>query len=273
VEYADMVREARLLVEKTPGVLPYRSVLADEVQDFRPADLKLLRALVPPGVNDIFVVGDGHQRIYGHKASLGKAGINIRGRSRNLRINYRTTQKIRNFAVRLLEGQVIDDLDGGVDDLRGYRSLREGVAPEVHLCRTSAQEVDLILERLQGWLDDGLKPEEICLSARLNFQVDEYARHLLAAGHAVQKIEPSGDKKLKPGFRVATMHRMKGLEFRAVVLAGVQEGSVPYPLPHPDQASKEDHLLGERCLLYVAATRARDLLLVTGHGGRSEFLG
>jgi hypothetical protein len=272
-EYADMVREARMLIEKSPGILPYRAVLADEVQDFRPADLKLLRALVPRGENDIFVVGDGHQRIYGHKASLGKAGIDIRGRSRNLRINYRTTQKIRNFAVRLLEGQTIDDLDGGVDDLRGYRSLREGVPPQVHLFKTPAQETACILERLAGWLADGVKPEEICLAARVNSQVEEYARQLQAAGHVVQKIEASGDKKLKPGFRIATMHRLKGLEFRALVLAGVQEGSVPFPLPHPDEASREDHLLGERCLLYVAATRARDLLCVTGHGGRSELLG
>lgn len=271
VEWADLVREARLLVEKSPNLLPYRAVLADETQDFRPADLKLLRALLPEGSNDIFVVGDGHQRIYGHKAALGKCGIQIRGRSRNLRINYRTTQRIRNFAVALLEGQSIDDLDGGHDDLKGYRSLRSGVDPEVCWCQTPNQELELIAIHLEDWVKEGVKPEEICIAARFKSQVEEYQRLLGERGLTVQRIETEGDKKLGAGFRIATMHRLKGLEFRAVVLAGVQRGSVPALFTHPDAASQEDHLLSERCLLYVAATRARDLLLVSGHGERSEF--
>ena len=272
VEWADLVREARLLIEQSPGSLLYRSVLADETQDFRPADLRLLRALVPPGDNDLFVVGDGHQRIYGHKAVLGKCGIQIRGRSRNLRINYRTTQEIRNLAVALLEGHSIDDLDGGTDDLKGYRSLRNGVAPEMQLCLTPHQELELISARLEDWLQQGLKPEEICIAARSNSQVEEYLRELSEMGLSVQRIETDGEMKLKPGFRIATMHRLKGLEFRAIVLAGVHHGSLPTQFAHPDEASREDHLLNERCLLYVAATRARDLLLITGYGMRSEFL-
>lgn len=271
LEFADMVREARLLIEKSPGTRPYRAVLADEVQDFRPADLKLLRALVPAGDNDIFVVGDGHQRIYGHKAALGKCGIHIRGRSRNLRINYRTTQSIRDLAVGLLEGQPIDDLDGGNDNLKGYRSLRQGVPPEMNWCLTPVQELELISVRLEDWVKSGLKPEEICLAARTDRQVEEYQRQLADRGLTVQRIDPDGEKKLKSGFRVATMHRLKGLEFRAIVLAGVHRGCVPIEIPQPDEASRQDHLLSERCLLYVAATRARDLLLVTGYGERSEF--
>lgn len=273
VEWADLVREARLLIEKSPNLVPYRAVLADETQDFRPADLKLLRALVPEGDNDIFVVGDGHQRIYGHKAALGKCGIQIRGRSRNLRINYRTTKKIRDFAVALLEGQSIDDLDGGQDSLKGYRSLREGTLPKVRLCKSALEELKLLQEELQQLVSQGLKPEEICIAARTNHQVDEYQRHLNERGLTTCVIEQDGDKKLKAGFRIATMHRLKGLEFRAICLVGVQQGSIPAEFDQPDEASRQDHLLSERCLLYVAATRARDLLLVSGHGEQSELLG
>ena len=272
-EWADLVREARLQIEQSPGSLPYRAVLADEAQDFRLADLRLLRAIVAPGDNDIFVVGDAHQRIYGHKAALGKAGIAIRGRSRQLRINYRTTQQIRNFAVALLEGHAFDDLDGGSDDLKGYRSLRVGVPPEVRLCGTLQQEVGVLAGRLRSWTEQGLKPEEICVSARSNRQVADYAAALNADGLPTTVIDTHSEKRLKPGYRIATMHRLKGLEFRAVALVGVHEGSVPVDLKnYADAASKEDHLLGERCLVYVAATRARDLLLVTGYGKPSAFL-
>lgn len=272
VEWADIVRDARLLLEHQPELSPYRAVLADEVQDFRPADLKLLRAIAPRAHNDLFVIGDGHQRIYGHKASLGKAGIDVRGRSRNLKINYRTTGKIRSFAVSLLEGQEIDDLDDGVDSLKGYQSLRTGVSPDIHLVNTPNQELELLQAQLEDWLEDGLKPEEICLAARSGKQRDDYVQQLGANGLTFCTIDADGDSVGRPGIRAATMHRLKGLEFRGVVLAGVHRGSVPLPIPQPDQASTEDHLLSERCLFYVAATRARERLLVTGRGERSEFL-
>ena len=124
----DVVREARLYIEGMSAALPYNAVLADEVQDLTPPELKLLRAIVSPGPNDLFLVGDAHQRIYGHMARLGTCGIEIRGRARRLKLNYRTTEQIRTRAVAILEGLEVDDLDGGVDSLRGYRSLRTGPA-------------------------------------------------------------------------------------------------------------------------------------------------
>jgi superfamily I DNA/RNA helicase len=126
VEWSDVIRETRLFIEKNKVSLPYRAVLADEVQDFTAGDLRLLRALVPPGPHDLFLVGDAHQRIYGHQTRLGRCGIEIRGRSRRLRVNYRTTAEISRHSLSLLEGRPIDDLDGGKDDLNGYHSLRQG---------------------------------------------------------------------------------------------------------------------------------------------------
>jgi superfamily I DNA/RNA helicase len=156
-EDADIIREARLFLEQeeNKNSLPYRAVIADEVQDLRAADLRLLRAMVPPGPNDLFVVGDAHQRIYGHTASLGPCGIDTRGRSRRLRVNYRTTKEVRDWAVARLEGVAVDDLNDGTDTLRGYRSLRRGAAPVVRHFQTEAQESEFVVQQVRDWLEKG----------------------------------------------------------------------------------------------------------------------
>lgn len=79
-----------------------------------------------PGQNDLFIVGGEGQRIYRHRVTLDKCGIDLRGRGKKLKINYRTTEEICAFAVRLLEGRAIDDLDGGLDDQKGYVSQTHG---------------------------------------------------------------------------------------------------------------------------------------------------
>ena len=275
MEYADIVREARLILEQKPGILPYAAVVADEVQDFTPEDLKLLRAIVPEGPNDIFVVGDAHQRIYGHKASLGQCGISVRGRrSRRLTVNYRTTHQIRRFAVALLEGMQVDDLDEGTDTTKGYRSLMQGAEPDVRHCDTATQERDLIVEVVQAWLKE-VAPENICVVARTTELVCERYEPLLKnAGIATTVIKIDEDATGK-GVRLATMHRVKGLEFPRMILASVHRGEMPLALPPeavPDEAAQKSHEESERRLLYVAATRARDYLLITGYGEKCPWV-
>src|SRR5690606_15724078 len=152
-DYADVIREARLLIEAGNVPLRYAAVVADEVQDFSEAALRLLRALVPEGANDLFLVGDAHQRIYGHRPSLSRCGIHVRGlRSRRLRLNYRTTQRIRDWAVAVLQGVTVDDLDEGTDDaLRGYHSLRQGDPPVIAPQPTEKDEAAFILTWLERW--------------------------------------------------------------------------------------------------------------------------
>lgn len=277
MEQADVIREARLTIENNPGILPYRAVVADEVQDFSEADLCLLRAIVPEGANDLFVVGDAHQRIYGHHASLGRAGINIRGRrSRRLKVNYRTTQQIRNFAVGLLEGVAVDDLDEGTDDARGYHSLRIGEVPALCHETSAAAEGRCIIEHVRAWVDGGVPASDICLVARRNELVEQRYRPLLEnAGIATVLIRTDADRDEGQGVRLASMHRVKGLEFPRMILASVQAGEVPLRLRDellPDEAARLAHEESERRLLYVAATRARDALLVTGYGDPCPFL-
>lgn len=274
LDWPDVFREVRMYLEAHPNVLPYRAVLVDEVQDLPDSALRLLRAMVAPGANDLFLVGDAHQRIYGHRTSLSASGIEVRGRSRRLRINYRTTGRICDWATALLKGLDIDDLDGGQDDLRGYHSLREGVLPEVRVFETADGEAEFVLKTLRGWLAEE-PAEALCLSARTNSLLqDRYLPLLVSAGIPAVVLDRDEDGDNLPGVRLASMHRMKGLEFTRVLLAAVHDGVVPMPIGETgDQASLADHEKQEKCLLYVAATRARDDLAVTGFGERSRWVG
>lgn len=275
-EWPDVIRETRLFIEKQRIPLPYRAVLSDEVQDFTASELRLLRTLAPEAPNSLFVVGDGHQRIYGKPLRLSACGIEIRGRSRRLKINYRTTQQIRDRGISILEGREIDDLDGGVDSLKGYRSLRDGPVPEVCHFSSDAEEAGFIAKRIRAWLEDGVAAESICIAARTRAQLaDRYAPLLENAGIDTVIVEKDPEaEQSKAGVRLATMHRMKGLEFSRVMLVGVQKGTVPMEARQAaDHVSAEEVELQERCLFYVACTRARDELVIAGYGERSSFLG
>ncbi len=274
-EMADTIREARFALEN--GDPPYAAVVADEVQDFRTADVRLLRALVAESPNDIFVVGDPHQRIYGHHASLARCGVSVRGRrSRKLRVNYRTTQEIRNWAVARLEGLEFDDLDEGKDDLRGERSLRLGVAPRVRMFATEADEARFLVNTVRAWVDeDACRPEDICVCARTNKLAENYRGLLEAEGVLAAMIKRSETKRGK-GVRVATMHRVKGLEFSRMALAGVNADTLPFrdaQFHSRDETSRELYERGERQLLYVLATRARDEFIALGSGEVSPLVG
>ncbi|HET9954203.1 MAG TPA: 3'-5' exonuclease, partial [Polyangiaceae bacterium] len=273
---ADTIREARLLIEAGKVPSRYAAVVADEVQDFSESELRLLRSMLPEGPNDLFLVGDAHQRIYGHKASLSRVGINVRGmRSRRLRLNYRTTQSIRNWSVAILRGMAVDDLDEGTDDaLKGYHSLRQGEAPRVQPFATEQEEAEFIVQTLRDWTaDTEHKLSDVCLVARRNVELDNrYGPLLREAGFPVQLIK-TDEARLGDGIRLATMHRVKGLEFPRVLIAGVHAGNVPLlRKSYADETARRDALDSERRLLFVAATRARDELVVTGFGRRSEFL-
>jgi superfamily I DNA/RNA helicase len=276
MDAADIIREVRLLYEN--GKLPqrYAAIVADEVQDFSEAELRLLRTMVPEGPDDLFLVGDAHQRIYGHQASLSRCGIQVRGlRSRRLRLNYRTTQSIRNLAVAVLRGMCVDDLDEGTDDaLKGYHSLRAGEVPRLVHHATEGEEASFIVECVRTWVEQqGRRPSDICLVARTNALIDKRYEPLLREhGFAVARIrhEAAGTGD---GIRLATLHRVKGLEFPCVLIASVHAGTLPLELASfPDDVARAQHLDTEKRLLFVAATRARDELVVTGFGEKSGLL-
>lgn len=249
LDWPDLIRKVRRHLTDT-GQRPYRAVIVDEAQDIDAEQWRLLRVLAPDADNSLFITGDAHQRIYGKPITLSQFGINIRGRSHRLKINYRTTEQILRWATRLLGDAAVDDLDGGSDSTAGYRSLYTGPEPEVHRLASLAAETAFVVERVRALTDTG-PAEEIAVVARTKQRVHAYADALHGAGIAHAILD--GDSTATgPGVRVATMHRVKGLDFTHVVM------HLPAPAPHGGGDPRD------RSLLYVAATRCRKTLTVVG---------
>ncbi|RLP06439.1 3'-5' exonuclease [Propionibacterium australiense] len=249
-------------------------VLVDEGQDLSACHWRLVRALVADGPDDIFIAEDSHQRIYGARLVLSRYGINTRGRSRRLTLNYRTTAQILGWATGVLEGGDYVDLDEGRDSVEGYRSARSG--PRVRLIRADSMsgELDRAAQTLSAWLAAGdTAPETLAVLVRARATRDLVVVGLAERGVPVTPVDKGGVRQGRPV--VMTMHRAKGTEFAKVLLFDVSQGSIPAAMRvyDYDEAEHEDAMLRERSLLYVAASRARDELAVTWNGEASELLG
>lgn len=275
-EVEDAYRDAAHLIAEDRAGLPYAAVIVDEAQDMGPQAFRLLRALGPEGPNDLFIVGDGHQRIYSrNKVVLSKWGIDIRGRSRKLRINYRTTEEIRNAAVALLEGCAVDDLDGGADDQRNYKSLTHGQPPTRAHCASAADQAVAIVRRIREALDRQVPAAAICIVARTHHELEDLERRLREHRIASQTLQTEQAESVAPdAVRLATMHRVKGLEFDIVMVASVNDDLVPLPVAvdTADPVERATSELEERSLLYVALTRARKQAYLFSYGKPSGFL-
>ena len=275
-EPKDAFRHARSLLNSAKQRLPYRSIIVDEAQDMSPQAIKLIRAIVPAAPQDIFIVGDAHQRIYGRPFALSPCGIEIRGRSRRLRINYRTPEEVRNWAVGILKGVEVDDLDDGRDSLSGFRSLLHGEPPLIRKFDSFAEEVSFIIDRIKELSPEGKTRKGICLVARTKDALNHYRGALMANNIWALQIEKTeADDPSKPGIRLATMHRVKGIEFDHIIVASVNQGLVPLYHAIGKTSDGQERALGaarEKALLYVAATRAKKTLTVTCYGEPSELL-
>ena len=275
-EVDDAYRDAASLLEAGAAELPYRSVIVDEAQDMSPQAFRLLRRTVPEGPDDLFLVGDAHQRIYGRtRVVLNRCGINVVGRSRKLRLNYRTTEETRGWAARLLHGRPVDDLDGGEDDDR-IRSLTHGPEPLIQRFDSGEEQGAGVVRYLKHIRDQGGLLRSVCVVAPVKKELDTLEEALRKHDLAVFPLGPNTlDDTTKEGVRLATMHRVKGLEFDRVVIASVNSGLLPHRRAYAaasDAAEREKAETKERALLYVAATRAKKELLILSYGKPSPFL-
>lgn len=268
--------ECRKIIEKKNLSGQYASIIVDEGQDFSPSAYRLLRTLAgEEHENDIFIVGDSHQRIYKNKAVLSKCGINVRGRSSYLRINYRTTEEIRKFAFSLLNGVSFDDLDDDYDNGKGCQSLTHGAKPEINEFSTPEKEMDFIINKIHELEASGVDQKNICIVARTHKLLDNYIAGLQNAGIKSFEIKANKiDDRSFDGVRIATMHRVKGLEFDHVFVAAVNKKVLPFGsrADFEDDISLEEFRTEEKCLLYVALTRARKSAYVSCYGGLSELV-
>lgn len=254
----------------------YASIIIDEGQDFSDNAYRLIRALAgEEHPNDIFIVGDYHQRIYRNHPILSKCGINVRGRSSILKINYRTTEEIRKQALLLLKGISFDDLDKGFDLGDKCQSLTHGEKPIVENFGNANDEFDFLLREVKKLKDNGVSLTDICVVARTKKLVDDYIALFTKAGIRSYAIKRNkADDRSFDGLRVATMHRVKGLEFKYVFIAAVNNRVIPLSsaINKADAVSEEESITSEKCLLYVAMTRAQKGVYITSYGRKSEFL-
>lgn len=261
---------ARELARRTRR--PYRHVIVDEGQDLHPVQWRLLRAAVAPGPDDLFIVADPHQRIYDNRVSLASLGIQVRGRTRRLTVNYRTTAEILEWSVRLLTGVTPTGLDDQPDHLAWYRSPRHDRHPVVVGYPDRDTELAQLAVYIRSWLDAGVEPHAVGVAVRTG-QLARTVREVLQ-GADIPASTPTATKT--NAVRVGTMHAMKGLEFRCLAAVGVDADTVPAAAAVTDAAedpvAHAHDLQRERCLLFVACTRARDWLYVSYTGEPSPFL-
>ena len=255
------------------GTQPYQHIVVDECQDITTAQLRLLAAVAGTGPNALFFAGDLGQRIFQQPFSWAQYGIDIRGRSRTLRINYRTSQQIRKQADQLLDPES-HDVDGNVQDRRGAVSVINGPDPAIHECDSHGSEIESVAEWIQNRVAEGLIAKEFGVFVRSSKELPRAKAALEKAGLPYEQLKPSA-VRLGHKATLSTMHLAKGLEFRAVVVMACDEDIIPNAnriKALTDGSDLEEVIATERHLLYVACTRARDHLLITSGETCSEFV-
>ena len=253
--------------------LPYDYVVVDESQDINVPQLRFMASLAGDKNNALFFAGDLGQRIFQQAFSWKSLGIDIRGRSSTLRVNYRTSHQIRMHADRLL-GPEVSDVDGNIEDRRGTVSVFNGPVPIIQKFNSFNKEANAVGEWVKQLIEEDYKPHEIGIIVRSD---DEIHRAKMALENAeIPYKELDEYVEVTHGYAaIATMHFAKGLEFRAVAIMACDDEIIPSQKRIEDvgdNADMDEVYETERHLLYVACTRARDRLLVTSGEIPSEFL-
>ncbi|WP_169979844.1 UvrD-helicase domain-containing protein [Tautonia rosea] len=252
---------------------PFDYAVIDEAQDLTVAQMKFFAALGADRPNALFFAGDLGQRIFQQPFSWKSLGIDIRGRSRTLRVNYRTSHQIR-MQADLLLGPEIRDVDDNAEKRSDTVSVFNGPAPSIHALNDASEEA----RHVAGWLNElselGVHPHEIGLFVRSEAEIDRAVAAATEAG-LPYKVLDRNVSTVSGYLSISTMHLAKGLEFRAVAVMACDDEIVPLQgriEAVGDDADLQEIYDTERHLLYVACTRARDHLLVTCVEPGSEFL-
>lgn len=252
---------------------PFDFAVVDEAQDIGITELRFLAAMGGGRANGLFFAGDTGQRIFQQAFSWKALGVDLRGRSTTLKVNYRTSHQIRMQADRLLDGEV-SDVDGNTEDRRGTVSLFDGPAPKIVNHQTQQAEQLEISSWIGERIADGYRADDIVLFVRSAAEIPR-AASAAAASRLPYRVLDTHAETTVGSICLSTMHLAKGLEFRAVAVMACDEEVIPLQErieAASDDSDLEDVYNTERQLLYVACTRARDCLLLTSVGSPSEFL-
>jgi superfamily I DNA/RNA helicase/mRNA-degrading endonuclease RelE of RelBE toxin-antitoxin system len=252
---------------------PFDFAVIDEAQDLSVAQLRFLAALGVDRPNALFFAGDLGQRIFQQPFSWKSLGVEVRGRSRTLRVNYRTSHQIRQQADRLL-GPELMDVDGNIENRRHTVSVFNGPPPMISVFDDEAAEIAAVGEWLADRAAAGVAPHEFGVFVRSPAQI-ERARAASDAARIPFKVLGEHLDTTSGYASISTMHLAKGLEFRVVAVMACDDEVIPLQdriEAVGDDADLQEIYDTERHLLYVASTRARDALLITGVDPASEFL-
>lgn len=262
---------AQVMASRTRA--PFDFIVLDEAQDVSPAQLKFLAAMAANRPNALFFTGDLGQRIFQQPFSWKALGVDVRGRSRSLHINYRTSHQIRSQADKLL-GQEVSDVDGNIESRKGTISVFNGPAPTLRTFVTATAESEAVGEWLKSLVNDGIRPHEIGVFVRSEDELPRAFNAIEAAGSQYTLL--NDDVATVEGcVNTGTMHLAKGLEFRAVAVMACDDEVIPSQArieSAADESELSEVYATERHLLYVACTRARDFLHVSATEPSSEFL-
>lgn len=255
------------------GKPPADFVVVDEAQDISVPQLRYLAAVAGKKEDGLFFAGDLGQRIFQTPFSWASLGVDVRGRSQTLRINYRTSHQIRQQADRLLQTELAD-VDGNLESRKGTVSVFNGPPPSIQVVESTKRETEVIAAWLKERVAAAVKPHEIGIFVRSEAELPRAKAAIAVAGMKSAELDDRTDPP-PDVVSICTMHLAKGLEFRAVVVAACDDEIVPLQSriqTVSDDSDLEEVYNTERHLLYVACTRARDNLLITGVEPASEFL-
>lgn len=252
---------------------PFDHIVVDEAQDLGVPELRFLVSIAPSEPDALFFAGDLGQRIFQQPFSWKTLGISVTGRSANLKVNYRTSHQIRETADRLLPGTVAD-VDGRDEERKGTVSVFNGPIPIVVTAADVAAEQTAVAKFIEAALADGIQPEEIGVFVRTRDVMARAREVVKATGRHASEI--SLHKEGSSGsVRIGVMHLAKGLEFKAVAVMACDDDVLPLKSrleAVADETELDDVFDTERQLFYVACTRARDRLMVSGIKPGSQFM-
>ena len=271
ITYAELYGRLTAHYDGQPS--PYDFIIVDESQDLSVPQLRFLASLAKDQPNSLFFAGDLGQRIFQQPFSWKTLGVDIRGRSRTLRINYRTSHQIRIQADRLL-GREVSDVDGIIEKRGDTISVFNGPKPGIEIFESQEEEINAVSQWLTSQIMEGMEPQEIGVFVRSIKEIGRGQIAIGAAGLSFKLLDEKTDAETQ-FISLSTMHLAKGLEFRAVVVMACDDEVIPMNERIEnvtDVSDLEEVYNTERHLLYVACTRARDKLFVTGVEPASEFL-
>jgi mRNA-degrading endonuclease RelE of RelBE toxin-antitoxin system len=272
ITYAGLFTSLSAAISKSKKIM-FDFAVVDEAQDISVAHVRFFAALGNGRPNALFFAGDLGQRIFQQPFSWKSLGVDIRGRSRTLRVNYRTSHQIRTQADRLL-GPVVTDVDGNSDDRTDTVSVFNGPVPTIRTLKSEDEEIKTVADWITSHAKAGAMPHEFGLFVRSGDQLSRAQAAAKMAGIAFKVLDENVETT--SGYlSIGTMHLAKGLEFRAVAVMACDDEIVPLQERIEtvgDDADLQEVYDTERHLLYVACTRARDHLLITSVKPASEFL-